>query len=140
MRYDFIRQQKEAFPVTILCKVMEVSRSCFYYYLKRSSTHDKDPYRMILGSHMKTIFNTSKGTYGSRSIAKKLQSEGYHIGRYRVRSLMQQFGLKVKKTKRYNVTTDSHHSYPVAPNSRPLNFPYNEPTTLEMTISDKNCR
>jgi len=130
LRYNFIRQQKEAFPVTILCKVMEVSRSCFYYYLKRSITHDKDPYRMILGSRMKTIFNKSKDTYGSRRIAKKLQSEGYHIGRYRVRSLMQQLGLKVKKTKRYKVTTDSHHSYPVAPNLLDRQFETDIPNTV----------
>jgi len=32
LRYDFIRQEKKAYPVTILCKVMEVSRSGFYHY------------------------------------------------------------------------------------------------------------
>ena len=33
MRFGFIRQQMKAYPVTVLCKVMEVSRSGFYDYL-----------------------------------------------------------------------------------------------------------
>jgi hypothetical protein len=32
LRYDFIRQEKKACPVTIPCQVMEVSRSGFYRY------------------------------------------------------------------------------------------------------------
>ena len=35
VRFDFIRQQMKAYPVTVLCAVMRVSRSGFYYYLNR---------------------------------------------------------------------------------------------------------
>ena len=35
MRFGFIRRQMAAHPVTVLCKVMRVSRSGFYQYLKR---------------------------------------------------------------------------------------------------------
>ena len=130
MRYNFIRQQKEAFPVTILCKVMEVSRSCFYYYLKRCNTQVKDPYEVNLEDRIKTIFDQSRATYGSRRIAKKLQSEGYRTGRYRARSFMRKLGLKVKKTKRYKMTTDSHHSYPIAPNLLDRQFATDIPNTV----------
>jgi putative transposase len=130
LSYKFIRQQKEAFPVTILCKVMEVSRSCFYYYLKHCNTHNKDPYEAHLKDRIKTIFDQSKATYGSRRIAKKLQSEGYGIGRYQARSFMQKLGLPVKKTKRYKITTNSRHSYPVASNLLDQQFEVDAPNSV----------
>ena len=33
LRFDFIRQQMKAYPVTVLCKVMQVSRSGLYVEL-----------------------------------------------------------------------------------------------------------
>ena len=130
MRYDFIRQQMKAYPITVLCKVMEVSRSCFYYYLKRCKTHFKDPCQAALEACIKKIFARSKASYGSRRIAKNLQSVGYRIGRYRARSLMRKLGLKVKNTKRYKVTTDSRHNYPVAPNLLDRQFEVDTPNTV----------
>jgi len=109
---------------------MEVSRSCFYYYLKRHSNQGKDPYTVMLKDRIKTIFAQSNETYGSRRIAKKLQSEGYRTGRYRARSFMQKLGLQVKKTKRYTVTTDSRHCYPVAPNLLDRHFTVDAPNTV----------
>jgi len=130
LRYDFIRQQRQAYPITVLCKVMEVSRSCFYTYIKRCTTHVNDSSRSFLEARVKNIFNNSKGTYGTRRIAKKLQSEGYHIGRYQARSLMRKCALKIKKTKHYTVTTDSRHSYPVAANVLDRQFETNSPNTV----------
>jgi len=108
---------------------MEVSRSCFYYYLKRF-TQVKNPYEVNLKDRIKTIFDQSNETYGSRRIAKKLQSEGYQTGRYRARSFMRKLGLKVKKTKRYKMTTDSRHCYPVAPNLLDRQFATDIPNTV----------
>ena len=120
----------KAYPITVLCKVMEVSRSCFYYYLKCCNTHFEDPYQAALEAHAKELFDYSKASYGSRRIAKNLQAVGYQIGRYRARSLMRKLGLKVKNTKRYKVTTDSRHSYPVAPNLLDRQFEVDTPNTV----------
>jgi len=120
----------KAYPITVLCKVMEVSRSCFYYYLKRCRIHFKDTYRAALEACIKELFDHSKASYGSRRIAKNLQSVGYRIGRYQARSLMRKFGLKVKKTRRYKVTTDGRHNYPVAPNLLDRQFEVDRPNTV----------
>jgi len=130
LRYDFIRQQMKAYPITVLCKVMEVSRSCFYYYLNRCKTHFKYPYQAALEARAKELFDYSKASYGSRRIAENLQSVGYRIGRYRARSLMRKLGLKVKSPKRYKVTTDSRHNYPVAPNLLDRQFEVDTPNTV----------
>jgi len=49
-------------------------------------------------------------------MVKQLVAEGQQIGRYKVRRIMRQLGLKAKTPKRFKLTTDSKHSLPVAPN------------------------
>ena len=107
----------KAYPITVLCAVMEVSRSGFYDYLHRLNTDNpSDEYQNALRARIKAIFNESRGSYGSRRVLKKLQSEGHQLGRYKVRRLMRDLGLRVKRRRRYKVTTDSRHLYPVAAN------------------------
>lgn len=115
MRFDFIRQQMKAFPVTVLCAVMRVSRSGFYDYLCRYPD-DNGPGEAELKSRIKEIFKISGSSYGSRRIVKELQAEGRQIGRYKVRRIMRQLNLKAKTPRRFKLTTDSKHSFPVAPN------------------------
>jgi transposase InsO family protein len=123
MRFGFIRQQMKAYPVTVLCKVMDVSRSGFYDYLHRFNRgRDNDPAQGMLESRIRLIFKQTRGSYGSRRIMRKLKAEGHQIGRYKVRRLMRQLGLKAKAPRRYRVTTDSRHSFAVAPNVLNRNF------------------
>ena len=117
MRFGFIRQQMKAYPVTVLCKVMRVSRSGFYDFLKRfkqgpGNDHSREA---ILESRVRQIFKLFKNSYGSRRMAEQLQREGYRVGRYKARRLMRDLGLKAKAPRRFKVTTDSRHSFHVAP-------------------------
>ena len=107
----------KVYPVTVLCKVMKVSRSGFYDYLRRFDPNDiNHDHEGPLKARIKTIFKESKSSYGSRRVLKKLLSEGHQIGRYKVRRIMRELKLKPKSPKRYKVTTDSRHSFPVAAN------------------------
>ena len=100
----------------MLCRVLEVSRSGFYDYLRTCHKAEPDIEQAAMETRIREIFVKSKYTYGSRRILRQLLSEGYTIGRYRVRSLMRKLNLKARGTKRYKVTTDSSHKYPTAPN------------------------
>jgi len=62
------------------------------------------------------IFKEHKARYGSRRILKQLLSEGYQIGRHKVRRLMRDLDLKAKFPRRYKVTTNNCHAFPVAAN------------------------
>jgi len=107
----------KAYPVTVLCRVMEVSRSGFYDYLRRFDNNDTaNDHEAPLKVRIKAIFQESRRSYGSRRILKKLQSEGHQMGRFKVRRLMRELALKPKSPRRYKVTTDSRHSFPVAAN------------------------
>jgi len=121
----------KAYPVTVLCKVMEVSRSGFYNYLCRLNTQKPaDPRESALNTRIKDIFKESKESYGSRRVLKKLQSEGYLLGRYRVRSLMKKLGLRPRRPRRFKVTTNSKHSFPVARNLLDRKFNVNMPDKI----------
>jgi transposase InsO family protein len=107
----------KAYPVTVLCKVMRVSRSGFYDYLKRFQQGPVlDPDEERLKSQMRQIFKSSRASYGSRRMMKQLIKDGFTIGRFKTRRLMRELGLKAKSPRRYKVTTDSCHSFRIAPN------------------------
>ncbi|MBW1982996.1 MAG: IS3 family transposase, partial [Deltaproteobacteria bacterium] len=117
LSFEFIRRHKKAYPVTLMCKVLQVSRSGFYDYMRyRYKGPEKDQEQAVLEEKVEKIFWRSKRTYGSRRLLMELRKQGYNIGRYRVRTLMRKFGLEVKTAKRYKVTTDSKHKHPVAAN------------------------
>jgi putative transposase len=71
---------------------------------------------------MKSLFEKSRNSLGSREMMKKLREEGFHIGRYRVRKLMVQLALKVTQRIAYKVTTQRKHSDAVADNLLNQNF------------------
>ena len=103
----------KAYPVTVLCKVMRVSRSGFYQYLKRfNQGPGRDPEKTALKARIQAIFNAHRSKYGARRIMKELNNQGHKIGIYKVRRLMRELGLKAKSPRRYKVTTDSRHSCP----------------------------
>ena len=129
MRFDFIRREKEAYPVTLLCRVMRVSRSGFYAYLSNSDSPE-DADQMDLQERVQKAFEKSGRTYGSRRILAELHSEGYEIGRCKVRSIIKRLNLQVKRPRRYKVTTNSRHSYPVAPNLLNRRFVVDKPDTV----------
>jgi len=121
----------KAYPVTVLCKVMRTSRSGFYQYLKRNDRGtESDPSEFTLKARIKAIFKEHRGKYGARRIMKELNNQGHRIGIYKVRRVMRELGLKVKPARRYKVTTDSRHSFPVAPNLLNRQFDVDRPDSV----------
>ena len=105
----------------MLCRVMQVSKSAYYDWLNRPG---KVISAGILHLHrrLKKLFEKSRNSLGSREMVKKLRKEGFEIGRYRVRKLMDKLGLKVTQRIAYKVTTKRKHSDAVADNLLNMNF------------------
>jgi transposase InsO family protein len=121
----------KAYPVTVLCKVMRVSRSGFYHYLQvHNQGPDGSQVDAVVKARIKAIFKEHRSSYGSRRMLKQLRAEGFRMGRYKVRRLMRQLGLMAKNRRRYKVTTESRHSFPVAANLLERRFDVAEPNTV----------
>ena len=71
-----------------------------------------------------------KGTYGSRRMSEQLILEGHAVGRDQARTLMKKANIEVKTKKKFKVTTDSKHHFPVAPNLLNQEFAVDRPNTV----------
>ena len=114
--YDFINGQLTDYPVQTLCNTMQVSRSSFYTY-QAGETYVQNDTRKDRSVLVKEMFNKHQKRYGSRRIMKSLQYQNVPIGRYQVRSLMKEQGLKALQPKSFvPKTTNSKHRLGYAPN------------------------
>ena len=128
MKYAFIADHQQSWPVAVLCEVLGVGRSGFYDYLKRQAVPALSFEEIDMLERIKAISEKTHHSYGSRRLAKHLQDEGYTVGRFRVRRLMKQAGVSVDgRRRRGPKTTDSRHGYGVAPNLLERNFAVTAP-------------
>ena len=115
MKYGFIRDQANDYPVNMLCRLLSVQRSSYYDWRGRPGKVIP-PEELALRRRMRALFAASRDSLGSRTLMKNLRQEGFEIGRDKTRRLMKQLQLKVKQKRKYKVTTDSKHNFPVAKN------------------------
>ena len=79
------------FPVRTLCRVLKVSPSGFYAWLRRPpSQRAMDD--AVLTERIRQIHVASDSNYGSRNIHAELRDEGTRVGCKRVARLMRKAG------------------------------------------------
>ncbi len=116
MKYAWIHSHQKAFDVTVLCQLLEVTRSSYYAWSAQDKPSARTQENRLLSEKIKMIFTANKGRYGSRRIRCALLNQGYQISRRRVRRLMKALGLSCKTNRKFKHTTDSNHDLPIAPN------------------------
>ena len=126
MKYAFIRSHRGAFPVSLMCRTLEVGSSGFYAWLKRPESPQCQKNQRLL-MEIKAVHQKSRKTYGSPRIHAELTASGHACSRYRVARLMRQHGIVSKHKKKFRVTTNSVHSYPVAKNQLERQFDVSKP-------------
>ena len=132
MRYQFIGAEKAEFPVRLMCRVLEVTRSGFYAWWRRKPSPRalaNERLRIKIGE----IHQRSRRTYGSPRVHAELQADGFKAGRNRVAREMRQMGLFGRRPKRFRKTTDSDHAKPVAANLLKRNFDVEQPNQVWVT-------
>lgn len=129
----FIEEHRQEFDITIMCRLLTVSRSGYYAWRQRQpSAREMADADLLL--EIKKIFAASRQTYGSPRIHMELRAQGIGCGRKRVERLMRENGLKVpQKRKKRVVTTDSDHDFPVASNLLDRNFTATKPNQKWVT-------
>ncbi|HEX8377244.1 MAG TPA: IS3 family transposase [Pedobacter sp.] len=122
--YGFIFSHASFYPVVLLCSVLEVSRSAYYSYRSGTSYQlsgsKKEEETAIVNS-----FLGHRRRYGVRRLVPELAEQGFVIGNYKIRKVLQKHGLKAIQPRSFVPrTTDSRHPYFISPNLLPDNpFP-----------------
>ena len=81
------------YPVTTMCRVLEVSTSGYYAWLKRSPSK-RAVADAALTEMISEIHTMSAGAYGAPMIHAELADRGIHVGRKRVARLLKAAGLQ----------------------------------------------
>jgi len=102
--------------VAICCRVLQVSRSGYYAWLRRKPSV-RQRRRAQLAERIARIHREHRGVYGSPRVWHALKAEGESVSENTVAKIMREQGLRAKRTRRFVPrTTDSRHDNPVAPN------------------------
>lgn len=92
--YELIEVEKANYPVSLMCRVLKVSRSGYYAWRGREPSR-RARADAELGERIRTIHHRSRQTYGAPRIHAELREEhGVRCGRKRVARLMRQAGLE----------------------------------------------
>jgi transposase InsO family protein len=98
-----------------MCRLLGVSASGFYAWLKRGPSERSKRDRSLL-VEIDRCHQGSRRIYGSPRVFRSLKELGVRVGEKRVARLMRETGLRARTSRRFRVTTNSEHAHPVAPN------------------------
>ena len=115
MKYQMIQRYSSHFKVSKMCRIMDVSRSGYYAFIKRPESELSKRQKAVL-AEIKIIHKENYEIYGAPRITAELNNKGIHISKGMVSRLMRKNGIKSKTVKKYKATTDSNHDLPVAEN------------------------
>jgi putative transposase len=116
VKYQFIEDDREQYPITMMCRVLDIARSGYYAWRKQPLSARKMA-DLLLMMHIRDVFEQSRQTYGSYRIQATLVEQGLRCGRKRVARLMGEDEMEPKTSRPFKVvTTDTNHTLPVAPN------------------------
>jgi transposase InsO family protein len=93
-RFRFVEAEAAQFPVSLLCRVIGVTRQGFYAWKRRPASARVLADRK-LGERIKAIFVETEEIYGAPRIYSELKlADGIAVGKKRVARLMRQLGLR----------------------------------------------
>ncbi|WP_188959680.1 IS3 family transposase, partial [Modestobacter marinus] len=88
-RFAFIDREKAHYDVAALCRLLKVSRSGFYAWLRRPPSA-RTVADEVLTTQIRTAFDDNRRVYGAPRIHAELAEAGVQVGRKRVARLMRQ--------------------------------------------------
>lgn len=121
MRFAFIREHRDRWPIVRLCRVLQVSTRGYRAWVSRPLCERQRTDLKVL-AHIREHYALSNRTYGRPRMTMELKEAGLDVGERRVGRLMKANDIRPVRTRRHKVTTDSRHSLGFADNILDRNF------------------
>jgi len=115
VRYLCIDRRRTQYPVRMMCRLLQVSRSGYYAWRVRPESRRAKTDRELT-ELIRQIHADSDGVYGAAKITAELNEQGYRCGRHKVARLMRLDGLKGCPKISFKVTTQRDPKHAVADN------------------------
>lgn len=106
MKYVWIEEHRDSFPITAMCRVLQVSKSGFQQWRTAEPSARAERSARIRDT-VREVYSQSGGIYGSRKIARRMRDDEHleSACRNTVATAMREMGLKSKVTKKFTPTT-----------------------------------
>jgi putative transposase len=102
--YQFVDAEKATFPIERMCRVLGVSPSGYWAWVKRPPS-ERAIANAALTADIRRVHERSRGTYGMPRVHAELRHEGRPCSRKRVARLMRDAGLEGVHRRRSAKTT-----------------------------------
>ena len=112
---------QQFFTVEKMCKTLKISCSSYYNW-KQNIDGKRSAQDEALLSEIKTIHKFSHQTYGSPRVYNELKNKDICVSRAKVARLMSKNNIRSVHAKKFKITTNSKHNYPVCDNILDRNF------------------
>lgn len=129
--YEFIKDHRDEYDVTTMCRVLEVARAGYYAWLQEPLSNRAKEDARLLGL-IRASYKASHGVYGSRRIFLDLREAGETCSKHRVERLMRQNDIKALHGYRPRYRAASKPSAAI-PNLLQRNFDVIRPNTVWVT-------
>ena len=122
MKFAFVRDHRQRWPVGVICRVLKVSRSGFYAWRRRPPSARARRQEELL-EKIRIAHQENQELYGSPRVHRALLIDGQSVSRNTVARLMRQAKIRAKNRRRFIPrTTNSAHQKPVADNKLNRDF------------------
>ena len=128
-----MKEWRLQFPIKVMCRVLDVSRSGYYIWLNRKPSA-RAQYDERLKVAIRAAHKRTRETYGVLRLQPELTAEGFPAGRDRIARLRRQMGIRCRQKRKFIATTNSNHEFPVAENL--LNQEFRPVAPLQIWATD----
>ena len=110
VKYEVIQRHEKEYPITVMCRILGVSRSGYYDFLKRANGGERDA---ELAEQIRHCQERSRHTYGYRRVHQWLKQQDVYRNPKTVLRIMQKYGLlsEIRRRRKWVQMGQQVHKY-----------------------------
>jgi len=129
VKYPRIEESRHDYPTRWMCSALAVSDRGFRSWRSRGASKRRQEDRRLL-IEIRSSFEKSERTYGSPRVLKDLRELGQRTSEKRIARIMQENGIVAVQRRRFKITTQSGHDFPIHPNLLDRDFNVDQPNLV----------